>query len=201
MNVIMPTAMITMHQDPNLAASSAKTSRRGTRLLMALLEDPSPPSDADSDSTPVSTTNRAINVQQDLIETNCQAILSVALNDLDEKNATSFQYDCSPSMLEVGTGRCFCHVASWCCALSPPPQNYHRMSHPYNSFVSHLKKTHSLNGTTMPRPFEKCIFCTPPFCEMIKQYWTDFFQKWGYQEPQKRDIANLMQVILKTKSP
>ena len=36
MNVVMPTAMITMHKDPNLSEQSRKTSERGTRILKAL---------------------------------------------------------------------------------------------------------------------------------------------------------------------
>ena len=29
-----------------------------------------------------------------------------------------------------------------------------------------------------------------------KKYWNEFFQKWGYQEQQKRDIANVMKKVL-----
>ena len=36
MNVIMPTAMVTMHQDADLSANSAKTAERGVRILRAL---------------------------------------------------------------------------------------------------------------------------------------------------------------------
>ena len=36
MNVIMPTAMMTMHQDPDLQAQSALTGSRGARLLEVL---------------------------------------------------------------------------------------------------------------------------------------------------------------------
>ena len=38
MNVIMPTAMVTMHNDTTLSASSARTAQRGLRLLKALKE-------------------------------------------------------------------------------------------------------------------------------------------------------------------
>lgn len=37
MNVIMPTAMKTMHQDPNLQEASAKTAKRGIKILNYLL--------------------------------------------------------------------------------------------------------------------------------------------------------------------
>lgn len=36
MNAIMPTAMITMHEDPNLSEQSRKTSERGIRILAAI---------------------------------------------------------------------------------------------------------------------------------------------------------------------
>jgi hypothetical protein len=36
MNVIMPVAMTTMHTDPELAARSAQTGKRGIRVLQAL---------------------------------------------------------------------------------------------------------------------------------------------------------------------
>uniref|UniRef100_A0A7S4S0L9 Uncharacterized protein n=1 Tax=Ditylum brightwellii TaxID=49249 RepID=A0A7S4S0L9_9STRA len=39
MNVIMPTAMVTMHTDPNLSSSSAKTAKRGKVILSTLLQD------------------------------------------------------------------------------------------------------------------------------------------------------------------
>lgn len=38
MNLIMPTGMVTMHEDPELSASSARTAERGARVLGALLE-------------------------------------------------------------------------------------------------------------------------------------------------------------------
>lgn len=40
MNVIMPTAMVTMHKDPDLASNSLKTSRRGIKVLKELLNKP-----------------------------------------------------------------------------------------------------------------------------------------------------------------
>lgn len=36
MNVIVPTAMATMHEDPNFSAQSEQTATRGTRVLTAL---------------------------------------------------------------------------------------------------------------------------------------------------------------------
>ncbi len=39
MNVIMPTAMITMHTDENLSKSSAETSRRGIIVAKSLMEE------------------------------------------------------------------------------------------------------------------------------------------------------------------
>jgi hypothetical protein len=36
MNVVMPVAMTTMHKDPELAARSAQTGKRGIRVLQAL---------------------------------------------------------------------------------------------------------------------------------------------------------------------
>jgi hypothetical protein len=40
MNVVMPVAMTTMHTDPELAVSSAKTAERGIRVLQALKDIP-----------------------------------------------------------------------------------------------------------------------------------------------------------------
>lgn len=40
MNVVMPVAMTTMHKNPELAASSAKTGERGVRVLDALADIP-----------------------------------------------------------------------------------------------------------------------------------------------------------------
>eukprot|EP00562_Extubocellulus_spinifer_P023326 CAMPEP_0178624134 /NCGR_PEP_ID=MMETSP0698-20121128/7196_1 /TAXON_ID=265572 /ORGANISM="Extubocellulus spinifer, Strain CCMP396" /LENGTH=258 /DNA_ID=CAMNT_0020263237 /DNA_START=36 /DNA_END=812 /DNA_ORIENTATION=- len=57
MNVVMPTAMISMHTDPELSANAAKTAERGMRVLK-WLED-----------------------KDESVKTNCQAILSVATGD------------------------------------------------------------------------------------------------------------------------
>mmetsp|Transcript_24990 Transcript_24990/g.69144 ORF Transcript_24990/g.69144 Transcript_24990/m.69144 type:complete len:245 (-) Transcript_24990:2654-3388(-) len=95
MNVVMPTAMITMHKDADLSAQSQITAERGLRVLQCLL------SDLDSDVT----------------RRNCQAILSVATKE------------------EGG--------------------------------------------------------------EDLVSYWQDFFEKWGYQDLQKRDIAQAMRVALR----
>jgi len=58
MNVIMPTAMVTMHEDPELSASSARTAERGAKVLGALLE-----------------TNES---HAAVVRNNCAAILAVA---------------------------------------------------------------------------------------------------------------------------
>jgi len=97
MNVVMPTGMITMHEDPTLSQSSRLTSQRGSRILECLLEFP-------------------------LARDNCQAILSVATdgNDPTCKNAKS---------------------------------------------------------------------------DMV-EYWREFFDKWGYKDKQKKDIATAISNIL-----
>lgn len=56
MNVVMPTGMITMHQDPELSANSKMTSERGIRVLQSIRD-------------------------QSLVQENCQAILAVANDD------------------------------------------------------------------------------------------------------------------------
>lgn len=96
MNVIMPTAMITMHKDQELSQQSQKTAERGVRVLKALLP------------------------HKPLVQEECQAILAVA------------------------------------------------------------------QGTTLTSTFggsSKVI------------YWEKFFEKWGYQDVQKRDIAQAIQSI------
>ena len=40
MNVIMPTAMVSMHEDEELSQSSAHTAKRGVRVLKALMDRP-----------------------------------------------------------------------------------------------------------------------------------------------------------------
>ena len=67
MNVIMPTAMITMHQDPEQSANSARTSRRGLQLLQAML-------------SMKNTTSKGgkMDVTNSLIRSHCEAILKVA---------------------------------------------------------------------------------------------------------------------------
>ena len=39
MNVVMPTGMITMHQDPRLSEQSQRTSERGSRILASILSN------------------------------------------------------------------------------------------------------------------------------------------------------------------
>ena len=66
MNVIMPTAMITMHQDPEQSANSARTSRRGLQLVRELL------------SMKFSSNGGRIDETNSLIRSHCEAILKVA---------------------------------------------------------------------------------------------------------------------------
>ena len=94
MNVIMPTAMVTMHQDPKLSEQSKLTAERGTKILASLRDIP-------------------------FVQENCKAILAVATD-------------------------------------SPQPN---------------LDKK-------------------------LGDYWVDFFEKWGYKDEQKRDIAKAMSEIL-----
>ena len=92
MNVVMPTAMVTMHQDPELAEQSKMTAARGARVLAAISG-------------------------MDKVKDNCKAILSVATGN-GEADAT------------------------------------------------------------------------------LVEYWTDFFEKWGYKEQQSKDIADAIESIL-----
>jgi len=78
MNVIMPTAMTTMHQDPLLAANSAKTAQRGTRILQALLQDDD-------------------NQVQEKVRQTCKAIYEVAttttVEDDNDDNKATYESD------------------------------------------------------------------------------------------------------------
>lgn len=65
MNLIMPTAMITMHEDPELSASSARTAKRGAKVLGAILN-------TDSGAA---------------VQKNCAAIYSVATGDTEVGDA------------------------------------------------------------------------------------------------------------------
>lgn len=94
MNVIMPTAMITMHTDATLSKQSQTTAERGTKLLASFQEHP-------------------------LVQDNVKAILAVATDNDDD--------DCDDKLVK---------------------------------------------------------------------YWTDFFEKWGYQAPQKKDIAKTVRGLL-----
>jgi hypothetical protein len=94
MNVVMPTGMITMHQDPELSAQSKKTADRGVRLLASMKTDAE-------------------------VQKTCNAILSVATNSQGQVDNDSFQY------------------------------------------------------------------------------WTSFFEKWGYLDAQKNDIASAIRSVLK----
>lgn len=65
MNVVMPTAMTSMHTDPELSSNAARTARRGMRVLKWLKD------------------------KDDSVKTNCQAILAAATGnsmiDCDEE--------------------------------------------------------------------------------------------------------------------
>jgi hypothetical protein len=140
MNVIMPVAMTTMHEDPELAANSAKTGERGLRVLQAL-----------SDISDVTA--------------NARAILAVAADDQSIKNNYSEDDDgasSDPKLIKVRSKRVrqggFIEIRFY--VVGP----------------SHL-------GLLQ-------LFC------FFFQYWTDFFEKWGYKENQKKDIASAMTQLL-----
>lgn len=57
MNVVMPTAMTSMHTDPELADNAAQTAKRGIRVLKYLQD------------------------KEDSVKTNCDAIRAVATGD------------------------------------------------------------------------------------------------------------------------
>jgi hypothetical protein len=73
MNVIMPTAMVTMHQDAEMSANSAKTAERGVRMLRALKDLPE-------------------------VRENAQAILTVATNSSVEGGVND-----DPELVQVGS--------------------------------------------------------------------------------------------------
>jgi hypothetical protein len=67
MNVVMPTGMITMHQDPELSAQSKKTADRGIRLLASMKTDAE-------------------------VQKTCDAILAVATDSQGQVSDESFQF-------------------------------------------------------------------------------------------------------------
>jgi hypothetical protein len=67
MNVVMPTGMITMHQDPELSAQSKKTADRGIRFLASMKSDAE-------------------------VQKTCDAILAVATNSQGRVSNESFQF-------------------------------------------------------------------------------------------------------------
>lgn len=73
MNVVMPTGMITMHEDPNLSEQSKKTAERGSRILASLNNN-------------------------QLVQDNCRAILAVA-HTMDDKDAASAE--AKPDLVQV----------------------------------------------------------------------------------------------------
>lgn len=124
MNVVMPTGMITMHQNPDQSANSARTSKRGVRILKALAK-----------------------FSPDAKE-NARAILQVANNSMEND-------DTQGGLVQV----CLRNI------------------------YKELKE---------PSPFDLSYCC---FFSSI-QYWTDFFEKWGYQDAQRKDISKVMESIL-----
>jgi hypothetical protein len=105
MNVVMPIAMITMHQDPALSKASRLTAARGIRLLGSVVQ--------------VSAS----------IEANLKALLKAATVSEEEKETSKFKSD-----------------------------------------------------------------------DPLVEYWTTFFGKWGYEDPQKKDIAATMKELLSKSS-
>lgn len=134
MNVIMPTAMMTMHQDPDLQAQSALTGSRGARLL-EFLGQLSPE-----------------------VDTNCKAIFVVA-SDTDSSGVDT-------KLLKVCTVRRLIHSVLF----------------GRNLLLLFVKGRVSL----------LTLFLNPT----LIQFWTEFFDNWGYKEAQKADIASIMQVML-----
>lgn len=98
MNVVMPTGMITMHEDPELSEQSKKTSERGAKILASLRDS-------------------------QLVKDNCKAILAVATDESD--------------LAAEADGK-------------------------------------------------------------LVKYWAAFFEKWGYKEKQKKDIANVIKPVLES---
>ena len=103
MNVVMPTGMITMHKEEELAQQSQTTAERGLRVLQTLLSHGN---------------TRA----------QCRAILAVA------------------------------------------------------------RGTSASGEQQVAKDVDEKLFA----------YWTEFFDKWGYKELQKRDIAQAMMSVLET---
>jgi hypothetical protein len=67
MNVVMPTGMITMHQDPELSAQSKKTSDRGIRFLTSMKSNAE-------------------------VQKTCEAIIAVATSSQGQVSDDSFQF-------------------------------------------------------------------------------------------------------------
>ena len=86
MNVVMPTAMSSMHTDPELSANAARTARRGIRVLKYLQD------------------------KNESVKTNCDAIRAVAAGD-DAENCDEERVEVSRVMRQ---GRWFrCGGESW----------------------------------------------------------------------------------------
>ncbi len=120
MNVVMPTAMITMHQSEELSAGSARTAERGIRILKALRDYPT-------------------------VMENIKAIVSVA-NDLEEENVDI-------KLVQV----------RW--------------------------RQRLVCKTILSGVFSRLLIINAKF-------WTNFFEKWGYTQVQRNDIAAAMDTIL-----
>ena len=103
MNVIMPTAMITMHQDPEQSANSARTSRRGLQLIQALLSM--------TKNKNKKTTSNGGNIDEtnSLIRSHCESILKVATTTTTpsqgDDGITNSNDDNDKKLLKVSTVR------------------------------------------------------------------------------------------------
>ena len=71
MNVIMPTAMVTMHQSDELSESSARTSERGIRIVKALIQFENEENKAENSNS---------------VKSNVQAILKVVNRHAEHSN-------------------------------------------------------------------------------------------------------------------
>jgi hypothetical protein len=85
MNVVMPTAMSSMHTDPELSANAARTARRGIRVLKYLQD------------------------KNESVKTNCDAIRAVAAGD-DTENCDEERVEVSRVMRQ---DRFRCGGESW----------------------------------------------------------------------------------------
>ena len=90
MNVIMPTATASMHDDPLLAKSSRMTAERGTKVLLSLFKD------------------------VEALRINCLAILCAACSLQGEENSLEASVN-DPSLVEVSFMERNCSLQSYVC--------------------------------------------------------------------------------------